>query len=90
MASVNVIRTPANSTVPPLFAAWAGSSVSPLPASQPRSSTCATTGQSNRCRDGDGVADVVAVAVGQDDEVAALGLALDSGHDGFPVRNGST
>ena len=62
----------------------------PWVVSQPRSSTCATTGQREASAERDRVADVVAVAVRDEDQVAALRLPLASGQRGLPVSQGST
>ena len=90
-AWVSVTSTPSTSIVPPLLIECAPpSSATPWAVSHPRSSTCATTGTAEALVDRDRVAEMVAVAVRQEDQVAALGLSLVLGVFGLPVRNGST
>ena len=73
---VSVNWTPSTSTVPPLFGAGSFASVDALPPSQPLSSTMRDDGRAVLLRERDRVADVVAVAVRDGDDVGALRVAL--------------
>ena len=79
---------PSQTSVPPLFIACVMSSGSPGRRAS-RAARPSRNGALELLRERDRVADVVVVAVREDDQVDALGLALGSGHFGFPSK-GST
>ena len=89
MAWVSVTREPRRSTAAALVERLRHVGPDLVP-EEPAELDLSDDGAGEGAREPYRVADVVAVAVRDEDRVDALGLELAGGHEGLPVRKGST